>query len=182
MGAVERIRQERVVAVLREWVDPAELGTPVVEVTMHVPDALDAIRALRRRDELTVLAGTVRTVEEARGAIDAGAQAVVGPVLVPEVGAVCHEAGVPWIPGTLTPTEIETAWRAGAAIVKLFPGRLGGPQYLRDVLAVLHDVPVLVTGGVDAMNARAFLAAGAVAVGCDAGRAPAVYDAVRLES
>ena len=75
---------------------------------------------------------------------------------------------MPWIPGTLTPTEIEAAWDAGAAMVKLFPGRLGGPQYVRDVLAVLRDVPLMVTGGVDASNAAAFLEAGAVAVGCDA--------------
>ena len=67
-----------------------------------------------------------------------------------------------------------------AAIVKLFPGRLGGPQYVRDVLAVLSDVPLMVTGGVDAANAVEFLEAGAVAVGADASRARAVYEAVRL--
>ena len=67
---------------------------------------------------------------------------------------------MPWIPGALTPTEIEAAWRAGAAIVKLFPGRLGGPQYVRDVLARAADVPLMVTGGVDATNAGAFLERG----------------------
>ena len=181
MEAVERIRQERVVAVLRAAVDVDELGTPVVEVTMHVADAFDAIGELRGHAGLTVLAGTVRTAAEARGAIEAGAQAIVSPGTIDEVGAVCRERGVPWIPGTLTPTEIEAAWRAGAALVKLFPVRPGGPQYVRDVLAVLRDVPLVVAGGVDAANARAFLDAGAVAVGCDASRARAVWDAVRLE-
>jgi 2-dehydro-3-deoxyphosphogluconate aldolase/(4S)-4-hydroxy-2-oxoglutarate aldolase len=182
--AVERIERARVVAVLRR-VDDAEttvdrLGLPVVEVTLDSPGALDAIRALRRRDDLTVLAGTVRTAEEARAAVDAGAEAVVGPAFVPEVTAICHELGVPSIPGALTPSEIEAAWRAGAALVKLFPGRLGGPGYVRDVLAPLADVRLLVTGGVDAENAVAFLAAGAVAVGADSTRARAVYDAVSL--
>ena len=180
MEAVERIRHERVVAVLRKAVDVDALGTPVVEVTMHVEDAFEAIRALRGRVGLTVLAGTVRTAAQARGAIEAGAQAIVSPATIAEVAAVCREAGVPWIPGALTPTEIEAAWRAGAAIVKLFPGRLGGPQYVRDVLAVLTDVPLMVTGGVDAANAVEFLEAGAVAVGADASRARAVYEAVRL--
>jgi 2-dehydro-3-deoxyphosphogluconate aldolase/(4S)-4-hydroxy-2-oxoglutarate aldolase len=180
MEAVERIRQERVVAVLRARVDVDALGTAVVEVTMHVEDAFGAIRELRRRDDLTVLAGTVRTGPEARAAIEASAQAIVSPATIAEVAAVCREHGAPWIPGTLTPTEIETAWSAGAAMVKLFPGRLGGPQYVRDVLAVLSDVPLMVTGGVDAANAAAFLEAGAVAVGADASRAREVYEAVRL--
>jgi 2-dehydro-3-deoxyphosphogluconate aldolase/(4S)-4-hydroxy-2-oxoglutarate aldolase len=180
--AVERIRQARVVAVLRERVDVDALGTPLVEVTMHVDDAFGLIRELRRREELTVLAGTVRTGPEARAAIEAGAQAVVSPATIFEVAAVCREHGAPWIPGTLTPTEIEAAWDAGAALVKLFPGRLGGPQYVRDVTAVLRDVPLMVTGGVDASNAVAFLEAGAVAVGCDAARARAVHDAVSLRA
>jgi 2-dehydro-3-deoxyphosphogluconate aldolase / (4S)-4-hydroxy-2-oxoglutarate aldolase len=181
--AVERIERERVVAVFRR-VDDVEaaverLGLPIVEVTLDSPNALETIRALRGRDDLTVLAGTVRTADDARAAIDAGAEAVVGPAFVPEVSAVCNELGVPSIPGALTPSEIEAAWRAGAAFVKLFPGRLGGPRYVRDVLAPLADVRLLVTGGVDAENAVAFLEAGAVAVGADASRARAIYDAVR---
>ena len=69
------------------------------------------------------------------------------------------------LPGALTPTETEAAWRAGAALVKLFPGTLGGPSYVREVAAPLHDVPLIVTGGISAANAAEFLAAGAVAVG-----------------
>jgi 2-dehydro-3-deoxyphosphogluconate aldolase/(4S)-4-hydroxy-2-oxoglutarate aldolase len=180
VDVVERIRQERVVAVVRGRVEVAELGTPLVEVTMHVEDAFGAIAELRRRGDVTVLAGTVRTAWEARAALDAGAEAIVSPATLADVAAVCREYDVPWIPGALTPTEIETAWRAGAALVKLFPGRLGGPQYVRDVVAVLDDVPLVVTGGVDAANAIAFLDAGGVAVGCDSSRARAVHDAVRL--
>jgi len=82
---------------------------------------------------------------------------------------------------TLTPTEIEHAWRAGAALVKLFPGALGGPGYVKDVLAPLGDVPLIVTGRVDAQNARAFLDAGAIAVGIGSalGDDPAAIAALR---
>lgn len=184
MGAVEAIERERVVAVLRKVEDVArtvdELGLRVVEVTLDSPAALDAIRALRERGDVTVLAGTVRTVEEARAAIDAGAEAVVAPAFVREVVEACRAVGVPAIPGALTPSELEQAWRSGAALVKLFPGRLVGPQYVRDVLAPLADLRLIVTGGIDTENAVDFLRAGAVAVGVDASRARAVYDAVRL--
>jgi 2-dehydro-3-deoxyphosphogluconate aldolase/(4S)-4-hydroxy-2-oxoglutarate aldolase len=184
VDAVEVIRRERVVAVLRR-VDDVEaaverLALPVVEVTLDSPGALDAIAGLRARPGLTVLAGTVRTGEDALAAIAAGAEAVVSPATDGDVGEACRRLGVPWVPGAFTPTEIESAWRAGAALVKLFPGRLGGPAYVRDVLAPLVGVPLLVTGGVDAESAIAFLDAGAVALGADASRARAVYDAVRL--
>jgi 2-dehydro-3-deoxyphosphogluconate aldolase/(4S)-4-hydroxy-2-oxoglutarate aldolase len=182
VGPVERIEQERVVAVLRRVADVGatveRLGLPVVEVTLDSPGALAAIRALRERGGVTVVAGTVRTADEARAAVDAGAEAVVCPVSAPEVAEACRALAVPWIPGALSPSEIEAAWRAGAAMVKLFPGRLGGPQYVRDVLAPLADVPLIVTGGVDAGNAAEFLRAGAVAVGVDSSRARGVYSAL----
>jgi 2-dehydro-3-deoxyphosphogluconate aldolase/(4S)-4-hydroxy-2-oxoglutarate aldolase len=185
VGPVERIVQERVVAILRKVADPEAvvdgLGLPVVEITLDSPGALDVIANLRARGDVTVLAGTVRTAAEARAAAEAGAEVIVGPALVPEVVALCSELGVPSIPGALTPTELEAAWRSGAALVKLFPGRLVGPEYVRDVLAPLADLRLIVTGGIDATNAREFLAAGAVAVGTDASRARAVYDAVRLD-
>jgi 2-dehydro-3-deoxyphosphogluconate aldolase/(4S)-4-hydroxy-2-oxoglutarate aldolase len=184
VGAVEAIERERVVAVLRRVGDVEaaveRLGLSIVEVTMDSPGALEAIASLRGREGLTVLAGTVRTAGEARAAVGAGAQALVGPASVAEVAAVCRELGAPWIPGALTPTEIEVAWRTGAALVELFPARLGGPRYVRDVLASLSDVRLLATGGVDEGNAAAFLEAGAVAVGADSSRARAVHDAVRL--
>jgi len=185
VGPVERIEQARVVAILRRVDDVAatveRLGLPVVEVTLDSPGALGAISALRARGgAVTVLAGTVRTADEARAAVAAGAEAIVSPAFVPQVGAACDELGVPAIPGALTPTEIEAAWRAGAAMVKLFPARFGGPKYVSDVLAPLADVRLLVTGGVDAQNANEFLRAGAVAVGADASRARAVYDAVTV--
>jgi 2-dehydro-3-deoxyphosphogluconate aldolase/(4S)-4-hydroxy-2-oxoglutarate aldolase len=107
----------------------------------------------------------VRRPEQADAAAAAGAEAIVSPGLSHAVMSRARELGVPAIPGAWTPTEIEAAWTAGAALVKLFPAGLVGPRYVRDVLAPLADVPLLVTGGIDASNARAFLDAGAVAVG-----------------
>jgi len=172
MDAIERIRAERLVAILRrvEDVDRSvtslvDAGIGVVEITLDSDGAAAAIERLRARGDVTVLAGTVRTAAEVDEAVAAGAEACVSPALVPDVVDRCRTLGVPAIPGALTPTEVETAWRAGAALVKLFPGSVGGPGYVRELLAPLADVPLLVTGGITASNARAFLDAGAVAVG-----------------
>jgi 2-dehydro-3-deoxyphosphogluconate aldolase/(4S)-4-hydroxy-2-oxoglutarate aldolase len=172
MDAIERIREERAVAILRRVPDAealaaelAEAGIRAVEITLDSDDALAAIERLRGRGDLTVVAGTVRTVEDAERAVAAGAEACVGPALVPDVVARCRELGVPAVPGALTPTEVEAAWRAGAPLVKLFPASAGGPGYVRALRAPLADVPLLVTGGVNAGNAAAFLDAGAAAVG-----------------
>jgi 2-dehydro-3-deoxyphosphogluconate aldolase / (4S)-4-hydroxy-2-oxoglutarate aldolase len=172
ISAVERIRAERLVAVLRRVDDVdarvaalAAAGVGVVEITLDDPGALGAIERARARGDVTVLAGTVRTAAQADAAVAAGAEALAGPGTSAAVLERAAALGVPAIPGALTPTEVELAWAAGAALVKLFPGSLGGPSYVRDLLAPLADVPLLVTGGVDAGNARAFLDAGAVAVG-----------------
>jgi 2-dehydro-3-deoxyphosphogluconate aldolase / (4S)-4-hydroxy-2-oxoglutarate aldolase len=172
MGAIERISAERVVAVVRRTPEPDLLvaalragGIRIVEITLDSEGALDTIERLRRDDELTVLAGTVRTAGEAEAAAQAGAAACVSPAVVPAVIERCAALGLPSIPGALTPTEIEAAWELGAAMVKLFPASLGGPAYVRDVLAPLGEVPLLVTGGVDTTNAAAYLRAGAAAVG-----------------
>lgn len=172
MDVIERIRAERLVAVLRRVPDLdrvvdelVEAGIHVVEVTLDSDDALDAIARLRARDGVAVLAGTVRTAADAAAAVAAGAEACVGPSFVPAVVEQCRALGTPVIPGALTPTEVDAAWRAGAAMVKLFPASLGGPRYLRELAAPLAGVPLMATGGIDAGNAADFLDAGAVAVG-----------------
>lgn len=169
---VARIREERVVAVLRgvaaaDAVVAAlvEAGIGVVEVTVESEGALDTIGRLRSRGDVSVVAGTVRTAAEAAAAAAAGAEACVGPAVVPSVVDQCRALGLPVVPGALTPSEIEAAWRAGAALVKLFPARLVGPTYVADVLKPLPDVPLLCTGGVTAENAADYLVAGAAAVG-----------------
>lgn len=176
ISAVEAIRAARLVAILRraEDVDArvarlATAGLRVVEITLDSDDALAAIERTRSRGDVTVLAGTVRNAAQVDAAVAAGAEGIVAPGLSRAVVERAAALAVPAIPGALTPTEIQTAWNAGAALVKLFPARLGGPRYVSDVLAPLADVPLLVTGGVDATNARAFLDAGAVAVGVGSG-------------
>jgi 2-dehydro-3-deoxyphosphogluconate aldolase/(4S)-4-hydroxy-2-oxoglutarate aldolase len=109
--------------------------------------------------------GTVLNVEAAEAAIGAGAQFVVTPTMSPAVIRACVAHGTPILSGALTPTEALAAHEAGADMVKLFPARFGGPQYLRDILAPLPFLRIVPTGGVGAENARAYLDAGAVAVG-----------------
>jgi 2-dehydro-3-deoxyphosphogluconate aldolase / (4S)-4-hydroxy-2-oxoglutarate aldolase len=179
MSAIERLRADRFVAILRRPPDldaaAEELvaaGIGVLEITLDTPGALDAIT--RWRERATVLAGTVRTQAEADAAAAAGAQALVSPTLV------FLEHKVPHVPGAFTPTEVETAWRAGAPLVKLFPAGSLGPGYVRALLAPLPDVQLLVTGGITAENACDFLDAGAIAVGADSSRALAVWEAVKV--
>jgi 2-dehydro-3-deoxyphosphogluconate aldolase/(4S)-4-hydroxy-2-oxoglutarate aldolase len=174
-AAIERVRRERVLAILRK-LEPDRVdgiveelriaGIGITEITLDSEDALGAIaRLARTQPEILVAAGTVRTVDDAESAIDAGAELCIAPTCSAEVVERCLALGVPVVPGAFTPTEIETAWLLGASLVKLFPGASVGPQYVRDVQAPLADVPLVVTGGIDASNAGAFLHAGAVAVG-----------------
>ena len=186
-SALDRIGAERVVAVLRRVPRVEETveallagGIRIVEVTLDSDRALATIERLRGRAELTVLAGTVRTGADVDAATAAGAEACVAPGLVPEMVERCRALGVPAIPGALTPSEIEAALALDVALVKLFPGNVVGPGYVRNVLAPLADVRLLVTGGVDASNAAAFLAAGAVAVGV--GSALTGHDDVEAEA
>ncbi|HWQ12331.1 MAG TPA: bifunctional 4-hydroxy-2-oxoglutarate aldolase/2-dehydro-3-deoxy-phosphogluconate aldolase [Roseiflexaceae bacterium] len=142
-------------------------GITAVEFTLTGAGAHQAIAACRAAlgGAAQVGVGTVLRREEARAAIDAGAQFVVTPAVRPEVVNACRERGVPVLCGALTPTEALAAHEAGAAMVKIFPARAFGPQYIRDILAPLPFLRLVPTGGVSAENARAYLQAGAAAVG-----------------
>ena len=145
----------------------AETGVPAFEVTLQGSAALDAIRTLRDTlgERLLIGAGTVLDVDGASAAVDAGATFLVMPVTDPEVIGWAVERGVPVFPGALSPTEVLTAWRAGASAIKLFPSSVGGPALLRELRGPFPDIPFVPTGGVTADNARALIDAGAVAVG-----------------
>jgi 2-dehydro-3-deoxyphosphogluconate aldolase/(4S)-4-hydroxy-2-oxoglutarate aldolase len=97
--------------------------------------------------------------------MSAGADFGVAPVLDPAVMSAALRAGLPFVPGASTPTEADAAWRGGATFVKLFPGSSLGPSFVRELRGPLPEIELIVTGGVDATNASAFLDAGAVAVG-----------------
>jgi 2-dehydro-3-deoxyphosphogluconate aldolase / (4S)-4-hydroxy-2-oxoglutarate aldolase len=143
-------------------------GVPIVEVTMTVPGAIDAISELVKSSQGRVLvgAGTVLDPETARACMLVGAQFVVSPSLNVRTIEVCRRYGVPVIPGALTPTEVVTAWEAGADVVKVFPcSAVGGPKYLAALKGPLPQIDLIPTGGVSLATAADFLAAGAFALG-----------------
>lgn len=141
-------------------------GVNVIEFTMTTPNALKIIEESAQEfgDEVLLGAGTVLDPETARAAILAGAQFIVSPTLNPKTIEVCHRYGKVAVPGTLTPTEILTAWELGADLIKVFPADLGGPAYIKAVLAPLPQVKLVPTGGVSLENTADFIKAGAVAV------------------
>jgi len=143
-------------------------GLRCLEITTNTPDWAEAVTRTRDRHdaEVRVGVGTVITVEHARRAAAAGAEFALAPDLDADVGEAVLDAGLGWVPGALTPSEIVRAWRLGASAVKVFPAdALGGPAYVAAVRAPLEEIPLIPTGGVGAGNAAAYLDAGAVAVG-----------------
>lgn len=177
MDVLGTIRSDRVVAVVRATTvhDPAAVadafahsGIRCVEFTFTIDGVLEAISAAAETDAV-VGAGTVTSVGQAREAVDAGAAFVVSPVLLPEL---VDAVDVPVFLAGFSPSEVHQAVEAGAAAVKLFPARVGGPAYVSDLLGPLADAALIPSGGIDAGNARDFLDAGAIAVYAGSGLAP----------
>jgi len=142
-------------------------GIDVVEITMTVPGAVELVHELTRRcgEEVVVGAGTVLDAETARACILAGAAFVVSPILDEATITCCRRYGVPVMPGALTPTEVLTAWEAGADIVKIFPcGNVGGAKYIKALKAPYPHIELIPTGGVNLETVGDFLKAGACAV------------------
>lgn len=148
-----------------------EGGVSVLEITMTVPGAVGVIEQCAKaygKDAL-VGAGTVLDAETARACILSGAQFVVSPALNVETIACCRRYGIAVMPGALTPTEVVTAWTAGADFVKVFPaGALGGASYLKALKAPLPQIELIPTGGVSLKTAADFIKAGASALGVGA--------------
>jgi 2-dehydro-3-deoxyphosphogluconate aldolase/(4S)-4-hydroxy-2-oxoglutarate aldolase len=142
-------------------------GVTAMEVTMTTPNALEVITAVTRHYGNAILmgVGTVIDPQTARAAVAAGAEFIVTPVTKPEVIAVANELGKPIASGALTPTECLLAHESGADFVKLFPADLGGPTYIKNLLAPLPMLRIVPTGGVTPDTAGAFLHAGCVALG-----------------
>lgn len=145
-----------------------QAGLPVVEITMTVPNAIDTIAGLAKRvaGKMLIGAGTVTYAEAARRTIDAGAQFIVTPCLVPEVIEVAVRAKVAVLPGALTPGEVFEAFRKGGDMVKIFPVQsVGGAAYVRALRAPFPGIPLVPTGGVTLENIAELFQAGAAAVG-----------------
>ncbi|MEW4569092.1 bifunctional 4-hydroxy-2-oxoglutarate aldolase/2-dehydro-3-deoxy-phosphogluconate aldolase [Tautonia sp. JC769] len=145
----------------------ADGGVTAAEITFTVPDATEVIRVVRKAlgDRIVLGAGTVLDPETARAALLAGAEFLVSPTVNTEVIRLCRRYDKAIMPGAFTPTEVLTAWEAGADIVKVFPADVGGPGYLKALRGPLPQVRVMPTGGVDLTTAQAFLKAGACCLG-----------------
>lgn len=142
-------------------------GAQVIEVTMTTPGALDVIRQATKNlgDKVLFGVGSVIDPETARAAILAGAQFVVCPTLNLKIITICRRYSIPVMPGAYTPTEILTAWEAGADIVKVFPASVGGPAYIKAIKAPLPQIRLAAVGGVDLKNTADFFRAGVEVAG-----------------
>jgi 2-dehydro-3-deoxyphosphogluconate aldolase/(4S)-4-hydroxy-2-oxoglutarate aldolase len=183
--AAELIRRHRLIVVLRRIEPTARLlalvdelaasGARAFEITFDAPSAGEDVAAVResmagRQDgPFLIGAGTVTGLAQLQAARAAGVDFAVAPLLDPAVVGASVAAGLPFVPGAFTPTEIAAAWAAGATFVKLFPASAVGPAFVRELRGPLPEVEIIPTGGVDGSNAADYLAAGAVAVGIGGG-------------
>lgn len=147
-------------------------GVRVFEFTNRGENALEVFSELvkyaaKHCPGLELGIGTIATGESAQQFIDAGANFVVQPFTTSEVGEVCHKNGIPWIPGTMTVTEIQHAVALGAGIVKIFPGNVLGSAYIKALRGPLPRVKIMVTGGVEPTEAslQEWFSSGVNAVG-----------------
>lgn len=157
-GIVAIIRAREVVDLNATCRALAAGGLGAMEITLNTPGALAAIRALRSElPAVTIGAGTILRPDDARAAIDHGAQFIVTPTLQPATIALCRDASVPICCGAFTPTEIYTAHDAGTDYVKLFPASAVGLDYIKAVLAPMPFISFIPTGGVNLQNLQSFL-------------------------
>ena len=161
MTPLSQILQHKIVAILR-GMNPKDVvniaaalhegGIKIIEVTLNSDEALPLIEILSSAFENRMLvgAGTVLTVKDARNAIAAGASFLISPALDLDVIKIAKDNSLISIPGAYTPTEVFTAWKNGADIVKIFPAP--GPDYIKNILATLNQIPIMPKGGVDIRN------------------------------
>jgi 2-dehydro-3-deoxyphosphogluconate aldolase/(4S)-4-hydroxy-2-oxoglutarate aldolase len=172
-----KIKQSGIIAILRGDFSAEDMirigealmmGTvTVMEVTLNSPTALTALPQLRNHfgGEMLVGTGTVRDVDQAQAAREAGAQFLVSPNFDPESVSFARRNDLLHLPGVFTATEAQTAFAAGCRMLKLFPMEVGGPSYLKAIRAPLNDIDFVPTGGVSLENVADYARAGAVAVG-----------------
>jgi 2-dehydro-3-deoxyphosphogluconate aldolase/(4S)-4-hydroxy-2-oxoglutarate aldolase len=142
-------------------------GIPIVEITMTIPGAVGLMAHLVKSDpNIIVGAGTVLDADTARLCMDAGVSFVTAPSLSPEIVEFAARQNIAVLPGALTPTEVVTAWRAGADFVKVFPcGPVGGERYIKALHTSLPQIPLIAAGGVNQQTAGNFILSGATAIG-----------------
>ena len=168
VGIIPIIRASSADAVLPVAEALLQAGLPICEITLTVPNAIDAISAVAKRFPGTLLvgAGTVTDAETAKRAIDAGAEFIVTPCVVAEVIGAAHRANIAVLPGALTPGEVFEAHRLGGDMVKVFPVQsVGGAAYVRALRGPFPNIPLVPTGSVTLDNVAELFQAGAAAVG-----------------
>jgi 2-dehydro-3-deoxyphosphogluconate aldolase/(4S)-4-hydroxy-2-oxoglutarate aldolase len=170
------IRDRGIIAMLRmpsadDALEMAEVlidaGVTCIEVPLTVPGAVEVVAELKQSagDHVLICAGTVLDAKSAESCIRAGACFIVSPIVDYATIGRCNEAGIAVVAGAFTPTEIVTAWRAGADMVRVYPcGALGGPAYLRCLTTPLPEVPLIPAGGISLQTAAEFITAGAAAL------------------
>lgn len=172
---VKTLIEEKIIAVVRLQSEEdglpvaralVEGGVRVIEMTLTTPGATALIKRIRRElPDATIGAGSVVTREDVDRCSEAGAAFLVGPILEPDVLQYALGKGIPFCPGTFTPTEAYTAWRLGAPLVKIFPAARLGPKFISDLKAPMPFLRLMPTGGISADTIGDFLSAGADVVG-----------------
>src|SRR5262245_58655136 len=168
VGIIPVIRAESASKAMQAAEAVSNGGIPIVEITMTVPNALEAVRQLSRdmKSRLLVGAGTVLDAGTVEQCVEAGAEFIITPGYNAKVVARAKKLGKLVMAGALTPTEIMEAWDAGSDFVKIFPcGSVGGPKYIKALKGPFPHVAMIPTGGVNLGNAVDFLRAGADALG-----------------
>jgi len=162
IGILRGIKPQQVKSLLEAVVDS---GLKSIEITMNTENASDLIRQMVQEADgrIAIGAGTVLSLDDAKNALDAGATFIVMPTLVKEVMEHCVKNTIPVFPGALTPQEIFNAWQAGATMVKVFPAKVFGPSYFKELRGPFSDIQLLACGGVNADNIQEYFACGASA-------------------
>jgi len=176
MPFIDQLRDIGIVAVIRgksadEAVAMGEAlvrgGVRGIEITYSTPDCCAAIRRMKSNApaDASIGVGTVMTVAQLEDAVSAGAAYAVSPHFDEAIMSAAKRLNMPMLPGAITPTEVVRAWQAGATCIKLFPGSLVGPDYVKALKGPLPHIPLMPTGGVSLDNMHEWFAAGVVAVG-----------------
>ena len=147
-----------------QWL--SEAGFKTFEITLTTPDAINIIVQLTIKKNALIGAGTVTSVNQAKQCIEAGAQYIVSPCVVPDLPAICHQYDIPCILGACTPTELHLAMEAEADAIKIFPVSLmGGSTYIKTLSSIFTGVPLIPTGGIKPNEVQEYLERGALCVG-----------------
>ena len=169
-----KIKESKIIAIIR-LKDSSEIfnifnalikgGLSCLELTMNTPNILSKLKKIRKEfNNITLGMGTVLKIEDAKKLIDMGIEYIVSPILNSEIGKLCLNKNIPYIPGVLTPNEIYSAMQI-TNIVKLFPANVVGPGYLKNIHDVFPDIKIVPTGGIDLTNINNYFEKGAYAVG-----------------